>query len=229
MDKLYAASGSTSLVAAILLEECEHPYTLQMMELYADGAGGAEYAQLNPWRQVPTLQTDRGLVTEVVAIAEFLDQTHPARALWPKDGWQRVHALRWYSALATSIQPYIQCMVRPERFLGNTTDGCRAMRDHVAGLILGKLGLVDTELCDSNWLVGDDFGPADALLATMLSWVQRMRLPVVALPRLAAHAERCRERPAFVRAAARHGVTPNVVRETSTEAHCRLALDTRVE
>jgi glutathione S-transferase len=229
MDILYAASGSTSLVAAILLEECEHPYTLETMELYSDGAGGANYAKTNPWRQVPALSTDRGLVTEVIAIAEYLDQKYPARSLWPKDGWQRVQALRWYSQLSTAIQPYIQCIVRPERFIGTSPDGCRLVREHVARLIVGKLALVEAELRQRDWLAGDDFGPADALLSSMLGWVQLMRLPIAPLGQLRAHALRCRARPAVVRAIERHGTTPSIVRKTSAEALLGVATAARAE
>ncbi len=216
-------------MAAVLLEECEHPYTLEMMALFTDGAGGADYAQLNPWRQVPALQTDRGLVTEVIAIAEELDQMHPERALWPKDPWQRVQALRWYSCLSTTIQPYVRCIVRPERFVADNAVRARILREQVTRLIVDSLTLVDAELGDNAWLVGDEFGPADALLATIAGWVQRMRLPLASLNRLKLHAARCRARPAFARAIERHGIEPNIVSTTAAAALLGVTAATRAE
>jgi glutathione S-transferase len=212
MDKLYAASGSTSLVAAILLEECEHPYTLEMMALNPDGAGDAAYAQVNPWRQVPAIETPHGIVTEVIAIAQYLDHVHPERELFPTDPWQRTQAMRWYSCLSTAIQPYIRCIVRPERFVGDDAACGRLLREHVAAQILDKLQLVNDEIAQRNWLAGDDFGPADALLVTIVGWARWMQLPLAPLGHLQSQAARCRARPAFERAATRHGIKPNIVK-----------------
>lgn len=218
MDTLYAAPGSTSLVAAILLEECEHPYTLELMDLFKDGAGGAAYAQLNPWRQVPALHTSHGLVTETLAIAEYLDHAHPERRLWPAVPWHRIQALRWYACLSSALQPYVRCIVRPERFVGNDAERASSLREHVARLLVEKLTLVDAELGERSWLAGDEFGPADALLVTMTGWVQHMRLPVASLDQLRDHTARCRARPAFQRAIERHGAVPQILRTSSREA-----------
>jgi glutathione S-transferase len=214
MDTLYAASGSTSFVAAILIEECEHPYTLELMALNPDGAGDAAYAQVNPWRQVPALATPRGIVTEVIAIAHYLDHHHPDRALFPTDPWQRTQAMRWYSCLSTAIQPYLRCLVRPERFVGDDAACVRLLREGVAAQLLAKLHLLDDEIAQRDWLAGDRFGPADALLVTIVGWVERLRLPLGSLGHLQSHAARCHERPAFERAVTRHGLKPNIVRAT---------------
>jgi glutathione S-transferase len=214
MDTLYATSGSTSFVAAILLEECEHPYTLELMALFPDGAGDASYARVNPWRQVPALATSQGLVTEVIAIAQYLDGVHPERAIWPSDPWQRVQAVRWYSCLATAIQPYVRCMVRPERFVGDDDNRIQALRAQIGRMLVEKLALVNDEIAERDWLAGKVFGPADALLVTTVGWVERMHLPIAKLGHLQAHAARCRARPAFERAVNRHGIVPNIVHVT---------------
>jgi glutathione S-transferase len=217
MDRLYAVSGSTSLVAAILLEECEHPYTLELMALNPEGAGDATYAQLTPWRQVPALVTSHGLLTEVIAIAHYLDWQCPRRKLLPQDPWQRIETLRWYSCLATAIQPYVRCLIRPERFVGEQAEYTRAIREHTAQLIVAKLGLLDAQLANRQWYVGDEFGPVDALLVTMTGWAERLRLPIEPLRHLLEHAERCRARPSWQRAADRHGLVPNIVRHSKKE------------
>jgi glutathione S-transferase len=217
MDTLYAVSGTSSFVAALLLEECEHPYTLELMALYPNGAGTADYANVNPWKQVPALVTERGLITEVIAIAHYLDHVHPERALIPLDPWQRIQMQRWYSCLSTAIQPYVRCVVRPERFVGDDPARVRILGEHVGRIIFEKLALINDELGTRQWFVGHEFGPVDALLTTIMSWAERMRLPVKNLSHLQAHSERCRERPAFARAVERHGIVPNIVRSGSVQ------------
>lgn len=212
MDTLYAASGSTSLVAAILLEECEHSYTLELMALYPEGAGGTDYAKLNPWRQVPGLLTKQGLITEVIAIAHYLDRMHPERELLPLDAWQRTQSFRWYSCLATGLAPYVRCLVRPERFVGNEPALSRILGRHVVELLLQKLALIDNELAQKRWFVGDTFGPVDALLAVLFGWVTQLHMPVDSLVHLKEHHEHCLTRAAYVRAVDRHGAVPNIVR-----------------
>ncbi len=210
MDTLYAASGSTSLVTAILLEECEHPYALRMVPLYPDGAGDQEYAGLNPWRQVPGLATERGFLTEVLAICEYVDQHHRERALLPGDPWERIQAVRWYSCLSTAIQPYVRCLVRPQRFVGDTPEAMRALREATARHILARMTLVDRELQQRPWMAGNLLGPADVLLAVMVGWLELMRLPLAPLTTLLEHRERVRCRPAFERASQRHGIVPRI-------------------
>jgi maleylacetoacetate isomerase/maleylpyruvate isomerase len=53
------------------------------------------YRALNPQALVPTLETDGGVITQSLAIIEYLDETHPTPALLPADpvGRARVRAL----------------------------------------------------------------------------------------------------------------------------------------
>jgi glutathione S-transferase len=120
-------------------------------------------------------------------------------------------------------------IVRPDRFVAGVADRARIFHEQVARLIVEKLALVNTELEQRDWLVGDEFGPADALLATTWGWVQRMRLQLSSLGRLQANAARCRVRPAFARAIERHGIVPNVVGTTAAAALLGVVTATRAE
>ena len=43
------------------------------------------YLNINPSGMVPTLQDERGTLTQSMAILEYLEETHPAIALLPVD------------------------------------------------------------------------------------------------------------------------------------------------
>ena len=64
------------------------------------------YLALNPQGLVPTLQDDRGAVlTQSLAIIEWLDETHPEPPLLPKDALRRAKVRAFAMALACDVHP----------------------------------------------------------------------------------------------------------------------------
>jgi len=64
------------------------------------------YLAINPQGLVPTLQDDRGVIlTQSLAIIEWLDETHPEPPLLPKDPLRRAHIRAFAMALACDTHP----------------------------------------------------------------------------------------------------------------------------
>lgn len=64
------------------------------------------YLALNPQGLVPALQDDAGAVlTQSLAIIEWLDETHPEPPLLPKDPLRRTHVRAFALAVACDIHP----------------------------------------------------------------------------------------------------------------------------
>ena len=64
------------------------------------------FLALNPQGLVPALQDDTGAVlTQSLAIIEWLEETHPAPALLPKDPLRRAHVRAFAQAIACDIHP----------------------------------------------------------------------------------------------------------------------------
>lgn len=72
-----------------------------------DGAQKApDYAALNPVQGVPTLVLDDGTVlTQSMAILDWLEETHSTPALLPSDPIQRAHVRAAAQVIATEIHP----------------------------------------------------------------------------------------------------------------------------
>src|SRR3954464_9125897 len=49
------------------------------------------YLAINPQGLVPTLQDDRAIITQSLAIIEWLEETHPEPPLLPSDPLRRAH------------------------------------------------------------------------------------------------------------------------------------------
>jgi maleylpyruvate isomerase len=64
------------------------------------------YLAINPQGLVPTLENDAGaILTQSLAIIEWLDETHPAPPLLPKDPLRRAKVRAFAMALACDVHP----------------------------------------------------------------------------------------------------------------------------
>ena len=66
---------------------------------------GAEFAGLNPQALVPSLDDDGRSLHQSLAIIEYLDETHPAPALLPKDALGRARVRSLSLLVACEIHP----------------------------------------------------------------------------------------------------------------------------
>jgi maleylpyruvate isomerase len=63
------------------------------------------YLALNPQGLVPTLQQEGAIITQSLAIIEWLDETHPEPPLLPKDPLRRAHVRAFAQVLACDTHP----------------------------------------------------------------------------------------------------------------------------
>ena len=64
------------------------------------------FLAINPQGLVPALQDDAGgILTQSLAIIEWLEETHPAPPLLPKDPLRRAHVRAFAQAIACDIHP----------------------------------------------------------------------------------------------------------------------------
>src|SRR5439155_21917339 len=81
------------------------------------------YLAINPQGLVPTLQDDRAIITQSLAIIEWLDETYPEPPLLPKDPLRRAKVRAFAMALACDTHPVQNLKVLNRlRQLGITED-----------------------------------------------------------------------------------------------------------
>ena len=85
MYKLYYAPGTCALASHIALEEAGAAYTAERLDFKANQQNSPEYLAINPKGRVPSLVTDRGILTETPAMLAFIAQTFPQAKLAPLD------------------------------------------------------------------------------------------------------------------------------------------------
>lgn len=65
----------------------------------------AEYTRVNPQNLVPSLQDEDHVITQSIAIIEYLDEKYPSHSLLPKDVYQKALVRSFALSIAADIHP----------------------------------------------------------------------------------------------------------------------------
>jgi maleylpyruvate isomerase len=159
------------------------------------------YLALNPQGLVPTLQDGGAVLTQSLAIIEWLDETHPEPPLLPKDPLQRAKVRAFALALACDVHPVQNLKVLARlRQLGVADD---QVTEWAAWANREGLAACET-------LIANEPGPfcfgaaptiADLCLVPQLANARRFGVDLQAFPRLLQAEAAAKAMPAFADAA----------------------------
>jgi maleylpyruvate isomerase len=154
-----------------------------------------EYRAVNPQQQVPTLVLDDGrMLSQSIAILEYLEETVPRPSLLPKDPYLRAKARQYAEIVNSGIQPFQNL---PTIALLSQA-GLEAPKV-VAGFIARGLDALAAaaEATAGKFLVADDVSFAEVCLAPQLNAARRFGLDVATWPLLARVEEACMQLAPF--------------------------------
>lgn len=181
------------------------PYELAPVHLRRDGGEQKKpaYRRLNPQALIPALQADGAILTQSLAIIEWLDETYPDPPLLPVDRVERAHVRAVALAIACDIHPlqnlrvldYLKTdLAQPQAAL----DGwCRHWIEE--GLSACEVLLTRTA-SEGPFAFGDRPGLADICLVPQLFSADRFGVDLSAMPRLTSVRAACEALPAFAAA-----------------------------
>ncbi len=163
---------------------------------------GGDFLALNPQGLVPALVLEEGAVlTQSLAICEYLDEIHPEPPLLPREPVARARVRAFAQAIAAEIHAVQNLKVLNRvKALGHGQD--------VANIWAREVIAEGLAACEA--LVRDQPGPfcfgampglADIALVPQLYNARRFGVDLGAMPRLVAADAACRALPAFAEAA----------------------------
>lgn len=194
--KLYYHAGACSLADHIALAEAGLPYELVSVDLKAKTTeDGRDYRAINPKGYVPALELDDGeVLTENVAVLGYI--AHEAGRLMPEHGLPHWRVLETTAFISTELHKNFKPFFNPA--------SSQAEKDEAAKMLTGRFAILDRQLGERPFLLGEEMTVADAYLFVMLMWARNNKLD---LPGgLGAYFERLRARPSVMKALQEEGL-----------------------
>jgi glutathione S-transferase len=136
--ELYFAPGACSFVPHFGLEAIKaatgQDFEPKLVKLHKGENKTPEYLGMNPNAQVPVLVVDGQVLTQIVAICDFLDQSFPQAGLLPTEPWARSKALSDLAWFNNTVHPAFTHFFMPHKFADDeAAQGAmksRAIRDY---------------------------------------------------------------------------------------------------
>jgi maleylacetoacetate isomerase len=177
--------------------------TFEPVHLRRGEQRSAVFLALNPHGLVPALAVDDRLLTQSLAIIEWLDETHPQPPFLPADAFGRAEVRALALAVACDIHPLqnlrVLSYLRTE--LGQDQPGvdrwCRTWIE--TGLTAFEAALAKTGMTQA-FCFGDQPGLADICLAPQVFSAARFGCDIGRLPNIQRIMQACDAHPAFAAA-----------------------------
>jgi len=184
--KLYYSPGACSMSDHIALEWIGKPYTTQKMT--KEGLKSPEYLKLNPAGAVPVFENDGWVLTQNVAILNYLADSFPEARLGgdgtPKG---RAEVNRWLSFLNADVHPTFHPLFGSTSYLDEAA--MQQTRDKALDKLHDLFGRADSQLQGRDWLTGTR-SIADPYLFTVLRWAKAVNVDLTGYDNLSRFAER---------------------------------------
>lgn len=139
------------------------------------------YLAINPAGQTPALRLDDGSVlTEAVAIAEYLEELHPSPVLIGSTPEQRAQTRQWWRRVELNITEFIHNAYHYAEGLARFESRMPVLPEAAAGLkrvAQDRLGWLDGMFGTGPYLCGERFTAADIWLYVWLDFGQSVNQP----------------------------------------------------
>jgi len=200
--KLYYSPGACSLASHIILHEVGADFSIEKVDLRAKVTEtGADYWAVNAKGSVPALATDEGVLTEGVAIMQYLADKAGATTLAPTPGTMaRARVQEVLNFVSAEVHKGYSPLFNPAL----TEEG----RTAALANLNRKLAMLEAALADGrDYLTGADFTLPDAYAFVVTGWSDRLGVDLAAYPKLQAAMARVGARPSVAAAMKAEGLT----------------------
>jgi maleylpyruvate isomerase len=159
-----------------------------------------EFRAINPQMRVPVLVTPHGdILTQSLAIIEYLDETHPQPPLLPKDPIARAKVRALAELIACDIHPLNN--TSPLRYLkrdmGQDQSAIDTWYHH---WVLSGFEALEAMIGEGPYLCGKEVTLADTCLVPQVANARRLKVPLDKFPKIVAADAACLKLAAFDKA-----------------------------
>lgn len=174
--------SSWSMRAAVLLDAFDLAYTehkLEFDDFSADGVFKQSIGQISAAGKVPVLVDGDITVWDSLAIAEYVAETFPEKALWPQDKAARTHARAITAEMHSGFQALRNaCPMNIEADLAEVGQSLWQEHANLRADVAYLEGMWGKLLADGREYLFGDFSIADAFYAPVVMRLKSYALPV---------------------------------------------------
>jgi glutathione S-transferase len=202
MLKLFYAPNTCALASHIALAEAGAEYEAVRLNFRTEDQRKPEYLAINPKGRVPALVTDRGILTETPAILAFVAQSFPAAKLAPlNDAFAFARMQSFNSYLCATVHVAHAHRMRGYRWVDDAA-AIAAMQRKVPENVGECFALIEREMLEGPWVLGEMYSICDPYLFTLAQWLEGDGVDVARFPKICDHQARMSARAAVKRAIA---------------------------
>lgn len=174
-------------------------YDYRPVNLLKGEQRGEDYRKLNPQGLVPALVDGDQVLTQSLAILEWLDETHPEPALLPVDSGERAHIRALAYNAACDIQP-IQNLRVLKYLQSEYGISDEQKKGWVRHWIHEGFGALERQLDPAPFAAGEQPGLFECCLIPQIYNAERFGLDIAEYPAIHRISQACAEIPAFIEA-----------------------------
>jgi glutathione S-transferase len=198
MLKLFYSPGACSLVSHIALNEAGADFEAVRVMLAQGEQLKPEYLAINPHGRVPALATDEGVVTEQIAVVNYIADRFGKEGSVPRgEPFATAKCNELLGWFASTVHISFAEIFRPARFVADEAAHEAVVQGGRAAL-LKHFDEIDRK-CGDGWITGGTFTAADSYLLIFFRWGKRLEFDMARYSRWAALVELVLDRPAVAR------------------------------
>ena len=180
--KLYNSVGPNPHVVRMFMAERGIEVPTEAIDIMKGENREPAYLEKNPHGQSPALMLDDGsLVTEITAICEYLDETHPGDSLIGSTPEERAQTRRWTRWVDLKIVEPMTTAFRGAEGLPMFKDRVRCLHEAADGLkafAQDNIAFLDKQMDGRDYVAGDRFTLADILLFCFIAFGEQVGQPL---------------------------------------------------
>lgn len=177
------------------MEECQISYETIGLDCGPNGLQDeAEFAKVNPFKQIPTIDDNGYILTESGAILLYLAEK--SGKLIPKDLQARAQVYRWLITSLNNLEPFTLPILFADLQGVNSPHG--QLRSWNVDVLARFLPQIDLMFKTQSFITGSEFTVADIILTCVLREIRKNEV-LEKYPNVQKYRKQCEDRPAFIK------------------------------
>ena len=195
MLTLYYAPGTCALATHLALEYAGAPYEAVRLNFKEQQQRSADYLKINPKGRVPALVTERGVLTETPALLQYIAQSFPQANLAPLDDVFLLAKMNEFNSyICSTVHVNHAHGARASRWTDDAA-AMETMKQKVPQTMGDAFGLIESQLLQGPWVLGERFSTSDLYLYTLTRWLEGDKVDVKRFAKVADHMQRMEAQP----------------------------------